>query len=317
MAWTTSAIRRSTPVAARKPLPVRSAAKTSAMGMATSGRSRASSATSSPCQPKLPENAVVTRSPADSPARRAPPASPAKAPLATSAVPPTFTAETPERCAARGFSPSIRSRKPPTERDSHSATRTASTRATTTERLGLVAEEVQVAKGRVGRQRFTGVVLVDAGGPVEQQPGLGQAVGDELEGHEHEEQRRDDLGHLAPEAHPGGEPGPDRAADHPCGQRGQQGEPAGAGDADGDVRAARGADEQLPLLADVHQPGLGGDDGSDRNDQQGRGRRQREPPRAGRADAAVEQRGEDLLPRPTRRGDEQRAQREAMAIDTM
>ena len=60
----------------------------------------------------------------------------------------------------------------------------------------------------------------------------------------------------------------------PAGQRGEQGEPAGAGDADGHVRAARGADEQLTLLADVHQPGLGGDDRSDGNDQQRRrGRR--------------------------------------------
>ena len=49
--WTTSVIRRSTPVEARKPDPVRSAAKTNATTIAADTRWRATSATSSPVHP--------------------------------------------------------------------------------------------------------------------------------------------------------------------------------------------------------------------------------------------------------------------------
>ena len=54
-AWTSSVIRRSTPVAARKLDPVRRAAKTNAVGIATRTRLRATRATSKPSQPKFPE----------------------------------------------------------------------------------------------------------------------------------------------------------------------------------------------------------------------------------------------------------------------
>jgi hypothetical protein len=104
----------------------------------------------------LPENAVVTRSPADSLVKRTPPASPANAPLTTSAVPPTFAAETPDRCAARALRPNMRSRKPPTDRESHSAMRTASARATTTDRLTSLPK----------RCRWPNVLLAGSGSPV-------------------------------------------------------------------------------------------------------------------------------------------------------
>jgi hypothetical protein len=58
---TTSTIDRSTPVAARKPEPVRSAPNTKATGMHASGRLRATSATSRPSHPTLLENPGVNR----------------------------------------------------------------------------------------------------------------------------------------------------------------------------------------------------------------------------------------------------------------
>ena len=120
MACTTSAIRRSTPVAARKPLPVRSAAKTNAIGMATSSAVAGEQGDEEALPAEVAGEAVVSRSPADSPVEQHAAGQPGER-AASHERGAADRRPRRRRSAARsaGCSPSMRSRKPRPTGDSH------------------------------------------------------------------------------------------------------------------------------------------------------------------------------------------------------
>jgi hypothetical protein len=125
-------------------------------------------------------------------------------------------------------------------------------------------------------------------GTIAEQPFVAQAVRQQRKGDERQQQRGQHLRHVAPHLEQRGDPGPQPAADGSEQQRGDEDERSGAREASRGIGAEAGADEQLSLLADVDQPGARGGDRADGDEQQRRHHRQRQPPRAGGAEAPVE-----------------------------
>ena len=104
-----------------------------------------------------------------------------------------------------------------------------------------------------------------------------------------------------------------RAADHAGDQHDGERQRTRPAEPRPDVRGEAGAHHELPLLPDVDQAGPAADDRAEPDEQDRCRHGQREAPAARRPDAAVEHRLVDAGPRPTRRDDEQRGQRERAA----
>src|SRR5690606_26748657 len=97
------------------------------------------------------------------------------------------------------------------------------------------------------------------------------------------------LGHVPPEPEQGGDPGPHGATDRAEHQHEDDADRSRPADQEAEVRAERGPDRPLALLAVADAPRLGREAGAERHEEEWRRDAQRLTPPAGLAEAAVDQ----------------------------
>ena len=135
---------------------------------------------------------------------------------------------------------------------------------------------------------------------VEQQRRAAEAVAQHIARQVDEQQCRQHLGHAAAEAQRRRDARPQRAAHHRHHEREQKHARAAVAGMRAEIRGEDRAEDQLAFLADVDEPGAVGDDRTGGDEQQRREHVEGGAPRAVVAQAAVDERREDLSGRTAR-----------------